>query len=128
MDANERGVGPTSGPWWTDGEYSEDEKGVAIIAANPDFGPMPGNPTRGMVAWASELLPRHAGRCAANARLIAAAPDLLEALEQQADGCSMIAGLLSSLNGPAGKAVQGILALQEAAARAAIAKARGERA
>lgn len=69
----------TPGPWWTDGEYSEEEAGVAVIAANTDAGPLPGNPTRGMVAWSSELLPENKDRCAANARLIAAAPDLLVA-------------------------------------------------
>ena len=73
--------GHTPGPWWTDARYSEEECGCAIIAARTDCGPLPGNPTRGMVAWAQELLPENKERCAANARLIAAAPDLLEALE-----------------------------------------------
>lgn len=72
----------TPGPWWTDGEYSADECGVAVIAARTDCGPLPGNPTRGMVAFVSELLPENADRATANARLIAAAPELLEALKQ----------------------------------------------
>lgn len=66
----------TGGPWWTDGKYSVDECGVAIIAARTDCGPMPGNPTRGMAAWASEILPENADRCEANARRIARLPDL----------------------------------------------------
>jgi hypothetical protein len=65
----------TPGPWWTDGVYSEDEGGVAIIAASTDCGPLPGNPTRGMVAFATELLAYRADECIANARLIAAAPE-----------------------------------------------------
>tara|TARA_R110002020_G_scaffold276125_1_gene491405 strand:+ start:19 stop:360 length:342 start_codon:yes stop_codon:yes gene_type:complete len=69
----------TPGPWWTDGQYNEDEAGLAVIAANTDSGPLPGNPTRGMVAFASELLSENAQTCAANARLISAAPDLYAA-------------------------------------------------
>lgn len=70
-------TGHTGGPWWTDSEYCEDEGGIPIIAARTDCGPLPGNPTRGMVAWARELLPENISRCEADARLIAAAPDLL---------------------------------------------------
>ena len=69
----------TPGPWWTDAQYSEEEAGCSIIAANTDSGPLPGNPTRGQVAFATMLLPEYAEECKANARLIAAAPDLLEA-------------------------------------------------
>lgn len=72
----------TPGPWWTDGEYSADECGVSVIAARADCGPLPGNPTRGMVAFVSELLPENADRARANAHLIAAAPELYEALER----------------------------------------------
>ena len=71
----------TPGPWWTDETYGEDEGGIAIIAANTDCGPLPGNPTRGMVAFAHELLIDRAKICQANARLIAAAPDMYAALQ-----------------------------------------------
>lgn len=72
----ERLDGFTPDPWWTDGKYHADEYGIAIIAARTDCGPLPGNPTRGMVAWASELLPENIARCEADAALIAAAPDM----------------------------------------------------
>ena len=66
----------TAGPWWSDCKYRADECGVAVIAARTDCGPLPGNPTRGMVAWASELLPENGDRCETNARRIARLPDL----------------------------------------------------
>ena len=84
----------TPGPWWTNGEYSEKEAGVAVIAANTNCGPLPGNPTRGLVAWVNELLPENATRCEANARLIASAPDLLAAVERAVDVLERAAGFL----------------------------------
>lgn len=75
------GAGFTKGPWWTGARYDGREGGCAIIAARTDAGPLPGNPTRGMVAFATALLNTQARECEANARLIAAAPDLYEALE-----------------------------------------------
>lgn len=75
----------TPGPWWTDGEYSEDQLGIAILAARTDCGPLPGNPTRGMVAWASQILPEDIGRCEADARLIVAAPDMRDTIAALAD-------------------------------------------
>jgi hypothetical protein len=69
----------TPGPWWTDAKYDGREMGCAIIAARTDAGPLPGNPTRGVVAFASAPLNTEARQCEANARLITAAPDLLEA-------------------------------------------------
>lgn len=74
--AKEALEGATPGPWWTDGRYSGREMGCAIIAARTDSGPLPGNPTRGMVAWASAVLNTEARRCESNARLIALSPDL----------------------------------------------------
>jgi hypothetical protein len=71
----------TPGPWWTDAVYNEEDLGCSIIAANTDCGPMPGNPTRGQVAFATEILPEDAETAKANAHLIAAAPDLYAALE-----------------------------------------------
>ena len=79
----------TPGPWWTDETYSENEGGIAIIAANTDCGPLPGNPTRGMVAFASELLIDRASICQCNARLIAAAPEMYDALR---DACYLLGG------------------------------------
>lgn len=70
--------------WWTNGIYDADEHGLAIIAANTDCGPLPGNPTRGMVAWASEILPENAETCEANAALIVALRnDALRIITQQ---------------------------------------------
>lgn len=68
----------TPAPWWTDAKYSGAENGCAIIAARTDCGPLPGNPTRGMVAWSRSLLNTEARRCEANATLIALAPTLAD--------------------------------------------------
>lgn len=95
LDAMMEGV--TAGPWWTDGRYDGTQMGVAIIAARTDAGPLPGNPTRGLVAWSSAILNTEARTCEANARFIAAARELVPAL-----------------------------AADLAAARAALAKAQGE--
>lgn len=75
----------TPGPWWTDAKYDGKEMGCSIIAARTDSGPLPGNPTRGQVAFATAILNTQARECEANAKLIAAAPDLLEALIDLAD-------------------------------------------
>ena len=72
-------VAHTPGPRWTGARYDGAEMGCAIIAANTDCGPLPGNPTRGQVAFATAILNTDARRCEANARLIAAAPELLAA-------------------------------------------------
>lgn len=68
--------GFTPGPWWTAACYDGREMGCAVIAARTDAGPLPGNPTRGMVAFASAILNTDARRCEANARLIALAPNM----------------------------------------------------
>ena len=75
----------TPGPWWTDAKYNGKEMGCAVIAARIDSGPLPGNPTRGMVTFATATLNTEARRCEANARLIAAAPDLAEAVRRQVE-------------------------------------------
>ncbi len=66
----------TPGPWWTDARYDGREMGCSIIAARTDCGPLPGNPTRGMVAWSSAICNTDARRCESNATLIALAPSL----------------------------------------------------
>lgn len=71
----------TPGPWWTDAKYDGKEMGCSIIAARTDSGPLPGNPTRGQVAFATAILNTQARECEANAKLIAVAPELLEALQ-----------------------------------------------
>ncbi|GBR02113.1 hypothetical protein ACFFGF_04920 [Asaia lannensis] len=71
----------TPGPWWTSGEYEDDDFGCAVIAARTDCGPLPGNPTRGVVAWATGFGARSSEQSEYNARLIAQSPELAEALE-----------------------------------------------
>jgi hypothetical protein len=78
----------TPGPWWTDAAYDGKEMGCSIIAARTDCGPLPGNPTRGQVAYATAILNTQARECEANARLIAAAPDLLALAKQYASECA----------------------------------------
>ena len=77
----------TPGPWWTDAKYSEEEAGVSVIAARTDCGALPGNPTRGQVAWATQLLPEYAQQCEADADFIARArtdiPSLLAHIAEQ---------------------------------------------
>jgi hypothetical protein len=70
--------GFTEGPWWTAAKYDGREMGCAVIAVRT--GPLPGNPTRGMVAFSSAVLNTEARRCEADARLIALAPELADAL------------------------------------------------
>jgi len=71
----------TEGPWWTDARWSEEECGTSIIAARTDCGELPGNPSRGQVAFATQMLPANARRCERDAVFIAHArtdiPDLL---------------------------------------------------
>ena len=73
-------AGITPGPWWSEGEYSASEFGCGIIAVNVDAGPPPGNPTRGMVAYATGILPEDEERCVANAAFIARAPEIVRTL------------------------------------------------
>lgn len=79
-------------PWWTNAKYSGQELGCSIIAARTDCGPLPGNPTRGQVAFVTAMLNTEARQCEATAAFIAelrnAAPALIslarEALEMRA--------------------------------------------
>jgi len=61
----------TPGPWWSYARYDGKEGGCAIIAARTDCGHLPGNPTRGMVAFATANLNTQARQCEATARYIA---------------------------------------------------------
>lgn len=80
----------TPGPWVAD-EYEPREQGLAVIATRNDGDIVP--PTRGMVAWVHVGLGAGATQeiAEANARLIAAGPELLEAcvaaLDHLADHC-----------------------------------------
>lgn len=58
--------------------------------------------------------------------LVSAAPEMLEELEQQADGTATIIALLKGQTSPAIAMLGIMLGMQEMAARAAIAKARGQ--
>lgn len=73
----------TPGPWWTDGKYDGRELGCAVIAAKTDAGLLPGNPTRGIVAWASAALNANARLCEANARRIASVPAMEDHIESR---------------------------------------------
>jgi hypothetical protein len=72
--------GHTKGPWESDYQPDDVERGYAVIATRLDV-PKGMTPTRGMVAWVGELGANHdPDTRKSNARLIAAAPDLYEAL------------------------------------------------
>lgn len=71
----------TPGPWMADG-WGEIEDGVPIIAVHEENGLR--SPTRGIVAWCTTIAGaafESPERAYANARLIAAAPELLEAAQ-----------------------------------------------
>ena len=87
----------TPGPWWTDAKYSGVEMGCAIIAARTDSGPLPGNPTRGMVAWSSAILNTESRRCEANARLIALAPTITAELIAARRKLDAVQGLVETV-------------------------------
>ena len=69
----------TPAPWVAD-SYDAHERGCAVIATN---GPEIVTPTRGMVAWVGTIAGASFNdpeRCEANARVCAAAPDMLALL------------------------------------------------
>lgn len=68
------------GPWWTDAKYSGQERGCAVIAARTDSGPLPGNPTRGMVCFVTALLNTEARLCEDTAKFIAHASEDIPSL------------------------------------------------
>ena len=71
LDEIEKGLpGVTPGPWWAEPEYDAEDRGCSIIAAT-EYGALPGNPTRGQVAFATELSPEHGHVAEANAAHIA---------------------------------------------------------
>lgn len=63
--------GVTEGPWWADPEWSEEDRCFVIIAARTDCGPLPGNPTRGMIGFTSVILDEDIPQAKANAAHIA---------------------------------------------------------
>ena len=79
MTQAESNAGWTPGPWKSQG-HQGDEDGIGVIALKDGSD----NPSNGLVAWIGRDFGAAAGVPAtaeANARLIAAAPDLAEALE-----------------------------------------------
>lgn len=74
----------TPAPWVAD-SYDAHERGCAVIATN---GPEIVTPTRGMVAWVGTIAGASFNdpeRCEANARVCAAAPDMLALLVELVD-------------------------------------------
>ncbi len=72
----------TPGPWVADGKCSgrPPDAGVGVIASDTE--PAISNPSRGIVAYACRLVSRTSAEVEANARLIAAAPVLLQVLRE----------------------------------------------
>ncbi len=71
----------TPGPWMVQ-PFDDNEDGCSVIAVDPEIGMR--SPRRGQVAWCTTIAGaafESPGRAIANARLISAAPDLLEALQ-----------------------------------------------
>lgn len=71
----------TPGPWVSERSVTgvPPDAGCGIVASDDDV--KISNPSRGIVAWATRLVSRTNQETIANARLIAAAPDMLAALE-----------------------------------------------
>ena len=71
----------TRGPWISEGvvQGRPPDAGCGVIASDDDI--KISNPSRGIIAWANRSVNRTNAETLANARLIAAAPDLLKALK-----------------------------------------------
>ena len=66
----------TEGPWHA-APYREEETGVFVLAARTDAGPLPGNPTRGAVAFVPVLLEPDLGQKMHDVLFIAEAREAL---------------------------------------------------
>ena len=71
----------TRGPWISENDVQgkPPDAGCGVIASDDDI--KISNPSRGIIAWANRSVNRTNEETLANARLIAASPDLLEALK-----------------------------------------------
>lgn len=94
-------------------EGAPPDAGAAVIASDHDT--KISNPSRGIVAWATRLVSRTNAETLANAKLIAAAPELFEALANMVEAAEAEANE---------KGAGGYLLARLTDARAAIAKAR----
>ena len=72
----------TKGPWISEEAMHgrPPDAGCGVIASDDDV--IISNPSRGIIAWATRSVRRTNAETLANARLIAAAPDLLEAAKE----------------------------------------------
>lgn len=90
----------TPGPWEWQSEYDIEaypEEAGRLYVVGSNLGGLVGV----ALPWATEIDSRDFKRVEANARLIAAAPDLLEALKSfQSYGCPVCAGDCASANPP----------------------------
>ena len=98
----------TPGPWIAEDSCrgKAPDAGCGVIASNEDR--RISNPSRGIIAWASRNVGMTSDEAMANANLIAAAPDLLEAART----------IMAGFETRAGSLARGVAQLQIAIARA----------